>query len=111
MKKYLIFLCILSVPIVPPASAEEILRFAASAYCRDASGQVRDPPARPAERVEAARAGLGMVKTAAPVQGSECYFYLPEVALGPAKPCSSPAVGGKDKGIAGTLGAQSCADR
>jgi hypothetical protein len=111
MKRYLIFLCISSFPVMPPASAEEIGRLAASAYCRDESGQVRSPPARPAERAEAARAPRAMIKTAAPVEGADCYFYLSEVALGPPRPCSSPNVGGKDKQIAGTLGSQSCADR
>jgi hypothetical protein len=93
------------------ASAEEIGRLAASAYCRDESGQVRNPRVRPAERAEAARAARGMVKTAVPVEGIDCYFYLSEVALGPPKPCSSPNVGGQDKKIAGTLDVKSCADR
>ena len=112
MKLRLIFLCILSTQVVVlPTLAEEIGRLAASAYCRDAGGRVRDPRVRPTERTEAARVARGMIKTAAPVEGADCYFYLSEVALGPAKPCSSPNVGGQDKNIAGTLGTQSCADR
>jgi hypothetical protein len=111
MKRYLIFLGIFSLPVVSPASAEEIGRLAASAYCRDESGHVRNPRVRPAERTEAARVARGMIKTAAPVDGTDCYFYLSEVALGPPKPCSSPSVGGQDKKIAGTLDVQSCADR
>lgn len=111
MKEHLIFLCIFSMPVASPASAEEIGRLAASAYCRDESGHVRNPLVRPAERAEAARVARNMIKTAAPVEGNDCYFYLSEVALGPPKPCSSPNVGGQDKNIAGTLGVQSCAER
>jgi len=111
MKAKLILLCILSIPVSSAALGEEIGRLAASAYCRDDSGHVRNPPVRPQGHVEAARVARGMIKTVSPVDGQDCYFYLSEAALGPSKDCSSPDIGGGDQKIAGTLGVRSCANR